>query len=217
MLKLYGLPGACPMAVHIILEQLGLDHEIVMADREKLMAPEHLAVNPMGQAPSLQTEDGLLTESVAILLHIDEKYGQGRVSPPPGSWQRAQMMQYLLFMASQEHPAFSLWLRPFRWHEDEGCQAELKEAARKRFALCLRRLDGWLEGRDWLIGDGMTLADPLAFVHARWGLRVEPPTTDYPNIWRFAQRMAELPVVKRVMEQEGIGLDDEQYGMGATP
>ncbi len=209
MLKLYGLPGACPMAVHIILEQLELDYEMVMVDRDKLTSPEHLAVNPMGQAPSLETEDGLLTESVAILLYIDEKYGQGRVSPPTGSWRRARMMQYLLFMASQEHPAFGLWLRPFRWLENEEDQAELKESARKRFALCLGRLDGWLQGRDWLIGDRMSLADPLAFVHARWGLRVDPPTTEYPNIWRFAQRMAELPVVKRVMELEGIGLNAE--------
>ncbi len=207
MLKLYGLPGACPMAVHIILEQLELDYEAVMVDRDKLTSPEHLAVNPMAQAPSLETEDGLLTESVAIMLYIDEKYGQGRVSPPPGSWQRARMMMMLLFMASQEHPAFSLWLRPFRWHEDEKAQEELKESARKRFALCLERLDEWLEGRDWLIGDSMTLADPLALVHIRWGLRVEPPSSDYPNLWRFAKRMAELPVVKKVMAKEGVSLD----------
>ena len=209
MMKLYGLPGACPMAVHIILEELGLDYELVMVERDNLNTPEHLAVNPMAQVPSLVTDDGLMTESVAILLYLGEKYGEGRLMPPPGSWERGQMMMRMMFIASQEHPAFGLWLRPFRWHEDERCQAELKESARKRFALCLERLDGWLEGRDWLIGDRMSLADPLAFVHARWGLKVVPPTTEYPNIWRFAQRMAELPVVKRVMELEGIGLNAE--------
>ena len=207
MLKLYGLPGACPMAVHIILEHLGVDYEAVMVDRDKLTSPEHLAVNPMGQAPSLETEDGLITESVAMLLHIDEKYGQGRVSPPFGSWQRARMMMMMMFMASQEHPAFSLWLRPFRWLEDEAAQEELKESGRKRFAVCLERLDGWLEGRDWLIGDAMTLADPLALVHIRWGLRVTPPSNEYPNLWRFAQNMADVPAVKKVMTEEGVSLD----------
>jgi glutathione S-transferase len=207
MLKLYGLPGACPMAVHIILEHLGVDYEMVMVDRDLLTSPEHLAVNPMGQAPSLETEDGLITESVAMLLHIDEKYGQGRVSPPAASWQRARMMMMLLFMASQEHLAFSLWLRPFRWLEGDEAQEELRESARKRFALCLRRLDGWLEGRDWLIGDAMTLADSLALVHVIWGLRVTPPSTEYPNLWRFAERMAEVPAVKKVMAEEGIRLD----------
>jgi len=207
MLKLYGLPGACPMAVHIILEHLGVDYEAVMVDPDKLTSPEHLTVNPMGQAPSLETEDGLITESVAMLLHIDEKYGQGRVSPPFGSWQRARMMMMMMFMASQEHPAFSLWLRPFRWLEDEAAQEELKESGRKRFAVCLERLDGWLEGRDWLIGDAMTLADPLALVHIRWGLRVTPPSNEYPNLWRFAQNMADVPAVKKVMTEEGVSLD----------
>jgi glutathione S-transferase len=207
MLKLYGLAGACPMAVHIILEHLGVDYEMVLVDRDKMSSPEHLAVNPMAQAPSLKTEDGLITESVAILLHIDEKYGQGRVSPPSGSWERARMMMMMMFMASQEHPAFSLWLRPFRWLEDEAAQEELKESGRKRFAVCLERLDGWLEGRDWLIGDGMTLADPLALVHIRWGLRVTPPSNEYPNLWRFAQNMADVPAVKKVMTEEGVGLD----------
>jgi len=207
MLKLYGLAGACPMAVHIILEHLGVDYEMVLVDRDKMSSPEHLAVNPMAQAPSLETEDGLITESVAILLHIDEKYGQGRVSPPSGSWERARMMMMMMFMASQEHPAFSLWLRPFRWLEDEAAQEELKESGRKRFAVCLERLDGWLEGRDWLIGDGMTLADPLALVHIRWGLRVTPPSNEYPNLWRFAQNMADVPAVKKVMTEEGVGLD----------
>jgi len=210
-LKLYGLPGACSMAPHIILEQLGLDYELVLVDRDKLLSPEHLAVNPMGQAPSLATDGELISESTAIMLHLTEKYGEGKIAPPPGSIDRARMMM-MMFMASQEHPAFGLWLRPFRFHDDEDIQKDLVETANQRFAQCFDRLDGWLEGRDWLIGDSLTPADALAFVHARWGLRVAKPTTEYPNIWRFAEHMAEQPAVRRVMEQEGIDLNVEQYG-----
>ena len=167
----------------------------------------------MGQVPSLATGDGLMTESVAILLYLGEKYGEGRLLPPPGSWERGQMMMRMLFLASQEHPAFGLWLRPFRWLDDGDEQGRLKAAAEERFAVCFQRLDGWLEGRDWLIGNHMTLADTLAFVHACWGLRVDPPTTEYPNIWRFAQNMAEVPSVGRTMEQAGIALTKEQHGV----
>ena len=206
-MTLYGRSGACSMAPHIILEELGLDYDLVLVERDKLLEPEHLAVNPMGQVPSLATDDGLLTESVAILLYLDEKYGDGRLAPAPGSWDRGQMIMRMLFFASQEHPAFGLWLRPFRWLDDGDEQGRLKAAAEERFAVCFQRLDGWLEGHDWLIGDHMTIADTLAFVHARWGLRVDPPTTEYPNIWRFAQNMAEVPSVARVMEQEGIALN----------
>ncbi|MCH7937945.1 MAG: glutathione S-transferase family protein [Proteobacteria bacterium] len=206
-MTLYGLPGACSMAPHIVMEELGLDYELVLCDRDKLNTPEHLAVNPMAQVPSLVTDDGLLTESVAILIHLAEKDGKGGLMPPPGSWERGQMMMRMLFLASQEHPAFGLWLRPFRWLDDGDEQGRLKAAAEKRFAVCFQRLEGWLEGRDWLIGDHMTLADTLAFVHARWGLRMDPPTTEYPNIWRFAKNMAEVPSVQRAMEQEGVRLN----------
>jgi len=211
-MTLYALPGATSMAPHIVLEELGLDYELVLCERDKLDTPEHLAVNPMAQVPSLVTDDGLMTESVAMLIHLGEKYSDGRLMPPEGSWDRGQMMMRMLFLASQEHPAFGLWLRPFRWLDDEAEQGRLKAAAEKRFGRCFRRLDGWLEGRDWLIGGRMTIADTLAFVHARWGLRVRPPTTEYPNIWRFAQMMAEVPSVRRAMDQEGIRLNEEQYG-----
>ena len=211
-MTLYSRAGACSMAPQIVMEELGLDYELVMVERDKLNTPEHLAVNPMGQVPSLATDDGLMTESVAILLYLGEKYGEGRLMPPPGSWERGQMMMRMLFLASQEHPAFGLWLRPFRWLDDGDEQGRLKAAAEERFAVCFQRLDGWLEGRDWLIGNHMTLADTLAFVHACWGLRVDPPTTEYPNIWRFAQNMAEVPSVGRIMEQAGIALTKEQHG-----
>ena len=70
-----------------------------------------------------------MTESVAILLYLGEKYGEGRLMPPPGSWERGQMMMRMLFLASQEHPAFGLWLRPFRWLDDGDEQGRLKAAA----------------------------------------------------------------------------------------
>ena len=211
-MTLYSRAGACSMAPQIVMEELDLNYELVMVERDKLNTPEHLAVNPMGQVPSLATGDGLMTESVAILLYLGEKYAEGRLMPPPGSWERGQMMMRMLFLASQEHPAFGLWLRPFRWLDDGDEQGRLKAAAEERFAVCFQRLDGWLEGRDWLIGNHMTLADTLAFVHACWGLRVDPPTTEYPNIWRFAQIMAEVPSVGRTMEQAGIALTKEQHG-----
>ena len=85
-MTLYSRAGACSMAPQIVMEELDLDYELVMVERDKLNTPEHLAVNPMGQVPSLATDDGLMTESVAILLYLGEKYGEGRLMPPPGSW-----------------------------------------------------------------------------------------------------------------------------------
>ena len=69
----------------------------------------------------------------------------------------------------------------------------------------MTRMEGWAEGREWLIGDNMTLADCLAWVHARWGLKCTPKTPDgYPAVWALAKRVDAQPAVQRVLEMEGL-------------
>ena len=203
-MKLYYRPGACSMAVHVLLEDLGVDYEAVAVSDELLASDEYKRTNPRNQVPSLVTEDGLLTESVAIMLYLSDKYG-GSLTPPRGTWEHAQMMMMLLFMASQQHPAFSIQMRPWRWTDDEGAQPGIKAKAEQNWIACLTRTDGWAQGREWLVGDKMTLADALAWVHARWGLRCTPKTPDgFPALWAIAKRVDQQPAVQRVMAQEGI-------------
>ncbi|MEQ9574177.1 MAG: glutathione binding-like protein, partial [Rhodospirillales bacterium] len=81
----------------------------------------------------------------------------------------------------------------------------IKAKAEQNWIACLTRTNGWAEGREWLVGDKMTLADSLAWVHARWGLRCTPKTPDgFPALWALANRVDAHPAAQRVMEQEGI-------------
>ena len=203
-MKLYYRPGSCAMAVHIVLETLGRDYEAVAVSDDLLMSDEYKAINPRNQVPSLITDDGLMTESVAIMTYLTNKFG-GDLTPARDSWDYGQMMMMLLFMASQEHPAFGIQMRPVRWHDDEGVQADLKTRAQEVWAQCMTRMEGWAEGREWLVGDKMTLADCLAWVHARWGLKCTPKTPDgYPAVWELAKRVDAQPAVQRVLEMEGL-------------
>jgi glutathione S-transferase len=69
MLTLYYAPGACSMASHIALEETGAPYErqtvnLMQGEQTK---PEYLkGVNPRGKVPALKTDDGMLTENVAI-------------------------------------------------------------------------------------------------------------------------------------------------------
>ena len=203
-MKLYYRPGACSMAVHVLLEDLGLDYEAIAVSDEVLASEDYKKTNPRNQVPSLATDDGLLTESVAIMLYLADKHG-GSLTPARGTWEHAQMMMMLMFMASQEHPAFSIHMRPFRWSDDEAAHPGIAARAEQNWHACMTRTNGWAEGREWLVGDKMTLADVLAWVHARWGLRCTPKTPDgYPALWAIAKKVDAHPAVKRVMEQEGI-------------
>ena len=85
-------------------------------------------------------------------------------------------------------------------------QNVLKEKGRQNWLTMMDRTNSWAkEGSGWLVGDKMTCADALAWVHARWGLRVEPKTNEaFPELWALAKRVEERPSVQRVIEMSGL-------------
>lgn len=205
MIKLYYRPGSCAMAVHLTLEILGVDYEAVPVSDELLESEEYKKINPRNQVPSLETEHGLMTESVAMMVYLTNKYG-GDLTPAKDSWEYGQMLMMMMFMASQEHPAFGIRMRPWRWTDEESAHAGISTKAEQNWLTCLGRTEGWAAaGNGWMVGDKMTVADCLAWVHGRWGLRTEPKTPDgFPNLWAVTQRVDALPVTRKVLEMEGL-------------
>src|SRR5579862_8775395 len=87
MMKLYYSPGACSMAPHILLEEIGVPYEAVrVAIAEgKTRSPEYLAINPKGRVPALFTAEGeILTEVPAISCYLAEHSPGVRLLPQGG-------------------------------------------------------------------------------------------------------------------------------------
>ena len=69
-MKLYSMAGTCALSVHIVLEWIGAPFEVEMMARGDNHADAYLAINPSGQVPALQLDDGrVLTEASAILTY----------------------------------------------------------------------------------------------------------------------------------------------------
>ena len=206
-MKFYYRPGSCAMLPYIVLADSGADYEAIKVDDDTLYSEEYKKINPRNQVPSLISDAGeLMTESVAIAVWAANKYKSDLI-PATDSWDYGRMMMCLNFMASQQHPlGFAFYLRPFRWHDDEAVQNVLKEKGRQNWLTMMDRTNSWAkEGAGWLVGDKMTCADALAWVHARWGLRVEPKTNEaFPELWALAKRVEERPSVQRVIEMSGL-------------
>ena len=110
----------------------------------------YLRVNPMGQVPALTDGDLLLTESMAITLHVARVQG-GRLGPQ-GAAEEAQMMNWAFFAAtSLETPAVTILQAP-------ADRPDVAAAAAERLVRPLRRLEAHLAGRLWLL-DRFTVAD----------------------------------------------------------
>lgn len=123
-------------------------------------SPEFRAINPQGQIPAMEDDGLVLTESLAICLHIARRRG-GRLGPQ--DWREAALAdQWALFAATGlEEPGLAITFAHAQGRaESEAGRAEIAEAAAK-LARPLDRLDGHLRGRDWLMGDRFTVADVM--------------------------------------------------------
>ena len=118
MLRLHHSPLACSLASRLALAEAGLPHEIVVVRtaRGENRTPAYLQVNPRGKVPALQTGDGVLTESTAILPYIADL--SPGLLPPAGGFARAQAQAWLSFLSSTVHAAFTGVLRAEAF---EGC------------------------------------------------------------------------------------------------
>jgi glutathione S-transferase len=108
MLTLYYYPGACSLAPHIALEETGSTYalELVSIPNGEQQAFEYLNVNPRGKIPALRTDDGVLTENVAILTYIARSFPQARLLPeePIDMARCLSHMAYLSNSAPRTHP-----------------------------------------------------------------------------------------------------------------
>mgnify|MGYP001823158105 CR=1 FL=1 len=111
---IYGAPGSGSGIVEAACAELGVDYEPRDLDARN---GEHLgrayaAVNPHRKMPTLQTEDGeIITESVAIILTLDERHPEAGLLPPPGSKERAQALRWMLFLGMGWSIAGGLFMR----------------------------------------------------------------------------------------------------------
>lgn len=192
MLKLYGSPPTRAIRPIWLLNELGLDCEIVPLNpitpkgRKTL-----LAVNPFGKAPVLVDGDVTIAESVAIMFHLAETRGGGRFLPTDAG-ARALMFQWNFFLVTEiEQPLWRMGLHTVIYREDERNTTEVALARRdcRRF---LEPLDAHLNGRDTMVGDEVTLTDFNAAFTLDW-CSEEGLLDAFPNCLSFVERMYDRP------------------------
>src|SRR5918912_4261062 len=101
MLKLYYSPGACSLAPHVALEEVGVPFEpvkVALAKGEQ-RTPEYLALNPKGRVPVLVEDGWVLTENAAILPYIAQRFGGGKLWPSDPK-EAARVAEWIGWVAS---------------------------------------------------------------------------------------------------------------------
>ena len=207
-MKLYYMPGTCALASHIALIWSGADYELERLSYEDAHGPAFMALNPKGAVPTMTIEAGgdhamALTESLAVLLYIAARNPAARLGATEGdALENARMNEIMAELVSEVHKAFVPAFVPDRFVIDEAAQEGARAAAFKMVEKSFRRLDGYLEGRDWLVLDRRTVADAYLHVMARWLANTPTPVSSYPNVARHFERLSNDAGVKLALSEE---------------
>ncbi|HMD66060.1 MAG TPA: glutathione S-transferase N-terminal domain-containing protein [Stellaceae bacterium] len=203
MLTLYYSPGACSMAPHIALEEAGAPYtlQLVSIPKGEQQAAKYLNVNPRGKVPTLMTDEGVLTENVAILTYIARSSPHAKLLPdePIGM---ARCLSHMAYLSNTVHPAFTHIVRPGRFATDEAAHENLKATGRENAWTLLQEIDGLLAGKEWVLGSQYSAADPYTLVIYGWGRHNRMPVEQLKNYTAFKDRMLQRPAVRKVLERE---------------
>src|SRR3954447_20438489 len=109
-MKLYYSPGDCSQAPHILLHEVGFDHDAARVDLKSKIVEDgrsYLQVNPKGSVPALGLDNGeVLTENAVILQYLGDRSGSD-VLPPIGDFRRYRVLEWVNFITTELHKSFS--------------------------------------------------------------------------------------------------------------
>ena len=163
MIRIYHAAGTRSVRIIWLCEELGLPYEKVDVDFSPAYraTPEWRALNPVGKVPVLVDDDVTMFESGAMVEHLLDRHGEGRLRPPPGTAERALYLQWSWFAeATFARPLGEIVNHRREFPGDDGIPAVVEEMKR-RAALCVQALDAALAGRHYLLGESFTAADVM--------------------------------------------------------
>lgn len=205
-MKLYYVPRASPLAVHIVLEWCGLPYEAVRMDRDSIKAPSFTALNANGTVPVLVDGDFCLCESIAILGYLADLCPASRLVGDGSPRARAEVVRWLAHLNSDVRAAFQPIFKASYFVADASVAADVASMGRRHVHAYLKHLDDRLDGRDWLTGE-RSIADPYLFVILRWAITQEVGLHDFDHLRRFMRRMeSDAGVRSALWDEERIAL-----------
>jgi glutathione S-transferase len=200
-MKLYYSPGACSLSPHIALLEAGLPYDLVKVDvRAKKLenGDDFLKVNPKGQVPVLQLDNGeLVTEGPVIVQIIADQASAKNLAPARDSAERYKLLEWLNFITTELHKNFSPLFQPV-------IPDEVKSFFKERIMGKFKYADSKLAGQDYLMGKQFTVADGYLFTMLSWAERMKFDLAALPNLLAYQTRVAARPMVQQALTKEGL-------------
>lgn len=190
------------------LELIGAPYELAHVDyfKGEQKAEPYISVNPNASVPAMADGDFVLWESNAILQYAADKVGNDAAYPRDLK-ARADINRWLLWESSSWFPSCYVFLVENCVKPLLGGAADpaVLDAQAGQFHKLAGILDARLAGKNWIVGNGPTIADIAlaAPMHLHGWQRL--PLADHPNLKRWmTQSVEKLPCWQKTTVYEGF-------------
>ncbi len=209
---LHTWPDSAALIVRLVLEELGVPYTAVTIDRAggALDSPAYRALQPLGKIPVLETPDGAIFETAAILLYLSEKHG--RLAPAPNSPERAAFLKWFIFVTNEVHPTTMQIFHPERVAGPEAAAAvTLTATARLRDDLVLLDQMVARDRPSWLSPDAPSVLGYFLATLMRWISTLEPghparwPARDFPALFALFAALEQRPAALAAAKTDNLG------------
>ncbi|MGZ3377543.1 MAG: glutathione S-transferase family protein [Phenylobacterium sp.] len=203
-LKLFHAWGSCSLASLIALEESGADYELVVMDTKAgdQRTAEYAKINPKARVPSLVTNQGVLTETPAILAWIAQAWPAARLAPTD-PWAFAQAQAFNSYLCSTVHVAHAHKHRGYRWTDDVAAHAAMTAAVPKNEIACFRLIEDEMFKGPWVLGEAFSICDAYLYTLFGWLPGDGVDVSQFPAILDHSERMAARPAVRKVLARQG--------------
>jgi glutathione S-transferase len=192
-MKLYEFPPTRSIRARWTLQELGVPFESVIVDLTagEHRRPEFLEVNPAGKLPVLVDGDLVLTESVAIVLYLADKYPEKGLAPREPA-ERARLHKWLLFTVTElEQPLWRISRHTALYPKERRLPAEVP-IARDDFQAMAAVAEEHMRGREFVVGSSVTVADFVLAYTLDWANEVKL-LDPFSNLQRHFEAMYRRP------------------------
>jgi len=217
MIIVHHLNNSRSQRVLWLLEELAVDYDVkrYQRDAKTMLAPAELRkVHPLGKSPVISDGDLTLAESGAIIEYLADRYGNGRLAPPPGTSGRLRYSYWIHFAEGTAMPPLLLKL-VFDRIEKAPAPFFVRPIARAianrakgtfvqpNIDRNLDYMEAELGKSNWFAGNEFSAADvqmsfPLEAAAARGGL-----DSRRPRLMAFLERIHARPAYRRALERGG--------------
>ncbi len=199
-MELFYSPFACSLASHIACREADLPvtlRRVTLSTKEIEGGGSLFDVNSKGAVPTLRRDDGsVLTEGPSVLQYLGDLKPSSGLCPAFGTDDRYRLIEWLNFVSTELHKrVFYMMFTP---ESDDAAKAAARASAPKKLEVVAKGL----RGRDYLVGNGFTVADAYLFWWLTLAARVGIDTSGHPELEAYKVRCGSRPAVQAALKHE---------------